>query len=289
MDQSQTRGTVPLSDLDDYKVADGAPDVRGWDVATRDGREIGTVKELLVDPSQMRVRYLCVELGTELSSGRDDRRVLIPVGSAQLDDDDDVVFVNGMDATTLAGLPRYGGGALDRSYERDLRAHSGRTSKTEDSDFYGGDDFDEDRFYGQRHAAGNEGRRIVRSEEELAIGKRQVQAGEVGVHKTVESEHVRQSVPVTREEVTVERRPLEAGANFTEATITDDEIRVPVMEEEVVVEKRAVAKEEIVIRKQAVQEEKIVEADLRRERIDVDKDVRGGTSGTRRDLDNDLR
>lgn len=287
MDQHQTRGTVPLSDLDDYQVADGAPDVRGWDVATRDGRDIGKVKELLVDPAQMRVRYLCVELDDELAAGRDDRRVLIPVGSAQLDDDDDVVFINGMDVAAIGALPGYRGGAPDRDFERDLRTRTGSTRNIEDDDFYAGSDFDEDRFYGQRHTSGADGRRIVRSEEELAIGKRQVQAGEVGVHKTVETEHVRQSVPVTREEVTIERRPLEAGSRMTEATITDDEIRVPVMEEEVVVDKRTVAKEEIVIRKHAVQDEKIVEADLRRERVDVDDD-----SPTHRDTrtrDDELR
>jgi uncharacterized protein (TIGR02271 family) len=49
---------------------------------------------------------------------------------------------------------------------------------------------------------------------------------------------------------------------------------VPVVEEELVVERRPVVKEVVVIRKRAVQEEQVVEADLRRERIDVDR--RGG-------------
>jgi len=55
-------------------------------------------------------------------------------------------------------------------------------------------------------------------------------------------------------------------------TITDDEIRIPVMEEQLLVEKRSVPKEEIVIRKRAVTEEKTVEADLRRERVEYDED-----------------
>ena len=78
-------------------------------------------------------------------------------------------------------------------------------------------------------------------------------------------------MPVTREEVTVERRPLSADAG-QDVTITDDEIRIPVMEEQLLVEKRIVPKEEIVIRKRAVTEEKTVEADLRRERVDYDED-----------------
>ena len=52
--------------------------------------------------------------------------------------------------------------------------------------------------------------------------------------------------------------------------IGDQEIRVPVTEEEIVVEKRPVVKEEIVVTKRAVEETQNVEADVRRERVDVD-------------------
>ncbi|MBV9772888.1 MAG: DUF2382 domain-containing protein, partial [Gemmatimonadetes bacterium] len=69
---------------------------------------------------------------------------------------------------------------------------------------------------------------------------------------------------------TIERHainePLAAGAR-----ITDEEIRVPLMEEEAVVEKRVVPKEELVVKKHEVQEERTVEADLRRERVDVER------------------
>src|SRR5688572_6903181 len=87
--------------------------------------------------------------------------------------------------------------------------------------------------------------RVTRAEEELAIGKRQVQAGEVTVRKSVETEHVTERVPVRREEVTVERRPVEA-ADAESADIGEDRIVVPVTEEEVIVEKRPVVKEEVV-------------------------------------------
>ena len=120
--------------------------------------------------------------------------------------------------------------------------------------------------------------RITRSEEELAIGKRQVQAGEVSVRKTVETEHVTERVPVMREEVTVERRPVTA-ADAASVEIGEDRIVVPVTEEEVVVEKRPVVKEEVVLRTREVEDTEEVEADLRRERIEVDE--RGRTHGSR--------
>jgi uncharacterized protein (TIGR02271 family) len=57
----------------------------------------------------------------------------------------------------------------------------------------------------------------------------------------------------------------------TAPQIGDDEIRIPVAHEEVVVEKRVVPKEELVVKKQEVQGEELVEADVRRERAEVHK------------------
>src|SRR3954447_17853877 len=73
------------------------------------------------------------------------------------------------------------------------------------------------------------------------------------------------------EEVTVERVPVEGEA--TEAEIGEDEVVVPVTEEEVVVGKRAVAKEEVRIRKDVVQDTETVEEDVRREEIDVEDET----------------
>ena len=119
-----------------------------------------------------------------------------------------------------------------------------------------------------------EATRMVLSEEELAIGKRQVAAGEVDVRKHVETEHVRREVPLRHEEVEVERRPITDGYSATGATIgRDEDIRVPLHAEEAVVEKRVVPKEELVVRKHQVTETETVDADLRRERAEVDREV----------------
>jgi uncharacterized protein (TIGR02271 family) len=134
-------------------------------------------------------------------------------------------------------------------------------------DYYARRHFDDSNFFGERR--GRREARVTRSEEELEIGKRQVRAGEVEVRKTVETERVREPVTRMREEVTVERRPVE-GHHAGNVEIGEDEIRVPVVEEEVVVEKRPVVKEEIVVKKRAITEDRTVEADVRRERVDVD-------------------
>jgi uncharacterized protein (TIGR02271 family) len=114
--------------------------------------------------------------------------------------------------------------------------------------------------------------RLTLSEEELAVGKRRMEAGEVDIHKRVETEHVSRPVTTTREEAVIERRPITDASMAAGARIEGDEIHVPLMEEEAVVEKRVVPKEELVVKKREVQETETVEADLRRERVDVDRE-----------------
>lgn len=117
---------------------------------------------------------------------------------------------------------------------------------------------------------------VTRSEEELVVGKRQVQ-GEAGVRKTVETEHVTKSVPLMHEEVTIERHAVNADStDVSDAQIGERDIRIPLTAEEAVVQKRVVGKEEVIIGKHAVEETRNVEADLRRERIDIDRKGRAG-------------
>lgn len=57
---------TPLSRLHNYRISEGDPDVRGWEVFGADGRQIGTVDDLLVDTEALRVRYLDVHLDSSL-------------------------------------------------------------------------------------------------------------------------------------------------------------------------------------------------------------------------------
>jgi hypothetical protein len=73
-----------------------------------------------------------------------------------------------------------------------------------------------------------------------------------------------------REEVTIERHPISADAAMQgNVTLGEGEIRVPLMREEAVVEKRIVPTEEVVLRTNSVTEQQEVEADLSYERLDT--------------------
>jgi uncharacterized protein (TIGR02271 family) len=98
---------------------------------------------------------------------------------------------------------------------------------------------------------------------------REREAGQVRVNKHVRTDREQIRVPKRREEVSVERVPVE-GREASEAEIGEDEISMPVVEEEVVVEKRPEVKEEIRVRKDVVHDEEVVEEDVRREEVDVE-------------------
>jgi uncharacterized protein (TIGR02271 family) len=113
--------------------------------------------------------------------------------------------------------------------------------------------------------------RVQRTEEELRAGTRERQADSIRVRKRVRTDREHLEVPTRREEVSVERVPLTSETSGT--TVGEGEIRVPVTEEEVVVEKRPVVKEEVRIRKDVVEDTEVVEADVRREEIEVEDET----------------
>lgn len=289
-------GLVPLDKADDYKIADGNPDPRGWDVISN-GKKVGEVDKLIADLNALKVRYLDVELDDDFA-GTKDRHVLIPIGAARLDDDNDNVLLQGMTRDALIGLPAFAANTpITRDYENSLRERmtgSPIPPPRSGRDYYEHEHFDENRFFGKRGAplrgeGTEQGERVVRipiTEEEMRIGKRQAQAGEVDVRKTVETKHVEQPVTRRREEVEVERRPIQGDQAVSgSADFKEGETRIPLMEEEIVVEKRPVAKEEVVVRKHAVEDTENVGADLRKERVDVDEKgrVRGKVERNRDD------
>lgn len=273
---------VPLDQLNDFRVADGDPDVRGWEVLASDGRRIGEVDELLIDTNAMKVRYLDVEVEDGLMA-EPDRHVLVPIGYARLDRDRDCVVVDNVASGDLRAMPAYDHAPLTRDFETRVRdswdggraASTGLNTGGAADDFYADTSFDDRRFFGR---AGREEGRITRSEEELEVGRREMRAGEVGLEKRVETERVREEVPLRREEVTLERRPISDGLSAAgRGEIGEEEVRIPLHEEQAVVEKRVVPKEELVVRKHEVVENQPVEAELRKERVEVREEgnVRG--------------
>jgi hypothetical protein len=84
---------VRLKDLGSWDVAEGEPDIRGWEVRTVGGRDLGKVKELLVDPDAGEVVMIDVDL-----SGTD-RHALVPLRIVEIDRPRRVVRMDSADLT----------------------------------------------------------------------------------------------------------------------------------------------------------------------------------------------
>jgi uncharacterized protein (TIGR02271 family) len=107
--------------------------------------------------------------------------------------------------------------------------------------------------------------------EVLRVHKERVAQGEVRLRKEVVTEQQNIEVPVTREELVIERHP---GSEATPAGEigADSEIRIPLTEERVSVEKRPTVREEIEVGKRGVEETQQVSDQVRREELRVEKD-----------------
>lgn len=109
---------VPLSEARDFKLAKGAPDPRGWTVFAGDNERVGTVREMLVDPVAMKVRFISVDLADDLFNLKEDRHVLVPMETVELRDRGQDAWIQGSTAAQVAALPAYTGGPVDRWMER---------------------------------------------------------------------------------------------------------------------------------------------------------------------------
>src|SRR5437762_3388402 len=108
--------------------------------------------------------------------------------------------------------------------------------------------------------------------ETLRVHKERVQSGAVKLRKEVVSERQNIEVPVTREEVVIERRPAEGRATVRTDFEEGKEIKVPVSEERVQVEKRPIVREEVAVGKRQVQDTKNISDDVKHEELRVEKE-----------------
>jgi uncharacterized protein (TIGR02271 family) len=116
---------------------------------------------------------------------------------------------------------------------------------------------------------------MTRSEEQLRVGTEQVEAGRARLRKYVVTENVTTTVPVSHEEVRIEREPI-TDANVGDAldgpAISEEEHEVTLHAERPVVQKEAVPVERVRLDTQTVTEQETVTDSVRKEQIETDAD-----------------
>jgi len=130
---------------------------------------------------------------------------------------------------------------------------------------------------GQTSGRGQEEARVQLSQEELKVGKRQVEYGAVRLRKIVRTETVNQPVELQREEIVIERVPGGESRPGSKS-FSQEEIYIPLRREEAVVQKESHVTEEVRATKRKQTEKQTVSEQVRKEDVEIDRG--GGQRGT---------
>ena len=243
----------------------------GYDVVDATGNKLGTVDGVWVDDATNELEFVGVKTGWLMGKTHlipvvnaqiGDGTIQVPYGEDQVkgapsfgtddeltpDQEDGIYQYYGLDRSTApspTGLPPGGGTATETGM-----ADAGSARDT---------------------AALADEERVRLHEEELQVGKRQVEAGRARIRKVVRTEHQEVPVELRQENVEIERVPAsgEPGPHAFE----EREIDVPIMREEPVVSKEAHATGEVRVGKDVQAETREVGGEVRREDVQVDRDV----------------
>jgi uncharacterized protein (TIGR02271 family) len=129
----------------------------------------------------------------------------------------------------------------------------------------------------EREGSGGGASRPLRSRDEVVVhtedatvGTRWEGVGSAHFGRKVDTERVSADFPRLREEVAYERVPAADGDSGKIETLADGSVSIPLFEEELVVTRRTILRERVIVRKENVTEWQRVEAELRREHVEID-------------------
>jgi uncharacterized protein (TIGR02271 family) len=270
--------------------------VIGQDVYDESGEKIGSAAEVYLDDETGQPEWVTVRTGLFGT-----KESFVPIRNADLTNDGVRVPVS---KTQVKDAPKIDtDGHLSPQEEQELYRYYGMgvgtdtTTTTETAGFTDTGRTDTGRTGTDQNVHGTVGHdtsgpttdnAMTRSEERLDVGTRSEEVGRARLRKYVVTENVTETVPVTREEVRVEREPI-TDANIGNAmdgpAISEEEHEVTLHAERAVVEKEAVPVERVRLDKDTVTEHETVTEGLRKEEIEVDgvDTTRGDTLDADRD------
>jgi uncharacterized protein (TIGR02271 family) len=249
----------------------------GATVVDRDNDKIGSVGQVYVDPDTNRPLWASVKTGLFGTS-----ESFVPLEGADYTDDQLRV---GYEKAFVKDAPRIDpDGALSEDEEGSLYSYynlggtdTGTSYDTTDTDTTGADT-----TVGHDTSGPTTDDAMTRSEEQLHVGTERVQTGRARLRKYVVTEDQTVTVPVSHEEVRIEREPItdaNAGDAYDGPAISEEEHEVTLTAERPVVEKEAVPVERVRLDTETVTEQAQVDEQVRKERIELegDDDTRGRT------------
>jgi uncharacterized protein (TIGR02271 family) len=254
---------------------------QGRTMVGSDGDKIGKITDIYEDPETGKLEWATVSSGLFGTKSN-----FVPLAGASPDGEDVRARVTKDQVKDAPGVEN--DGDLSEAEERRLFEHynvpytnEGSTTaqgapdgQVAETNGVAGDrsDLDGDQV-GHDTSGPNTDDAMTRSEEELTVGTRQREAGRARLRKYVVTEMVTKTVPVSHEEVRIEREPI-TDANRADALdgpgISEEEHEVVLHEDEVVVDKQAVAKERVRLGTETVTEDQQISEEVRKEQIETD-------------------
>jgi uncharacterized protein (TIGR02271 family) len=247
--------------------------VIGQDVYDESGEKIGSAAEVYLDDETGQPEWVTVRTGLFGT-----KESFVPIRNADVTDDGLRVPVS---KDRVKDAPKIDAdGHLSPEEEQELYRYYGmgagtttdtRTDTTTTTQEGAG--FESRPAVGRDTSGPTTDNAMTRSEERLNVGTRKEEVGRARLRKYVVTENVTETVPVSREEVRIEREPI-TDANVGKAmdgpAISEEEHEVTLHAERPVVEKEAVPVERVRLDKDTVTEHETVNEGVRKEQIDVD-------------------
>ncbi len=241
---------------------------RGRNAVDSDGGKIGSIDEIYMDVETGKPEWLAVKTGMFGSS-----LSFVPIAEASEANGDVRLPYSQQQVKDAPNTEA--DSELSQDEEASLYSHYGLDYSEAHSDSglpQGRQETDRDTV-GRDTSGPTTDDAMTRSEEELHVGTASRESGRARLRKYVTTEQVEQTVPVKREQVTLEREPI-TDANRGDAKdgpeISEEEHEITLHEEEIVTEKRTVPKERVRMGKETVTDERTVSEEVRKEHIDAE-------------------
>ncbi len=237
-------------------------------VVDQNGNKIGKLQCLWADTSG-EPAYIGVQTGWLFGKTH-----VVPADQVQVNESSQTIRLP-YTTEQVKDAPSYDPGAeLDEACQREIRGYyniSDRPSTTPQQEPCGSGNMSRSQASTERRETrGQEAANVKLHEEEIKVGKRQVEAGGVRLRKVILTETVNQPVELQREEIIVERVPGKQGPS-SGAQFKQEEVFIPLRREEAVIQKETRVREEVKVSKKSQTERQNVSEQVRREDVEIQR------------------
>jgi uncharacterized protein (TIGR02271 family) len=250
---------MTIANISNLSELTGAP------VHGSDGAKLGKIDGIYFDNDTDRPAWAAVKSG--LFGGHVS---LVPLGQSNWDG---TTLTVPFDKDALQNAPHHDpDAAINESDEAELYRHYGMTDMQQSAASDGRRDrAGEPGVQGRDTSGPTTDQAMTRSEERLHVGTEQRETGRARLRKYIVTENVSTTVPVSHEEVTLEREPItdaNRGDALSGADLTEETHEVTLTEQRAVTSKETVPVERVRLGTETITEHQQVDETIRKEQID---------------------